>query len=864
MNKELFCGMGGLSIDTTKKPSDVFGSTELTSAQLAPLVSEDDIDYNYVYALFTFIATLEGQLGVAKGEALVLLDDSNSYWWLVKGSSKKVGYVPAENIETPFERLARLNRSRNVELAIPTPADNIKVIRGNNSKSIRFDMYHTEIYADNVSDDDAPPLPNIAPVVIPERQSFVALDDQSSNQSSPPQKGFFKKLFSGKPEKKQVEVVATQKNVKPVSAYQPGPRPVPRRNPKNMSVAQELHANAAYPQRIETPQVGPVVKTQQSKEDPAAFSQPLKMGSSSSNQQYVRNESTSNPRQPAKAEDEMQQVLRIYADSPEFGATFKTVVFDRHMNSEVIVRNSLKKFRMQNRLPEDYYLYIVLGDSKERALAPQENLLSVLLSLKDNVSLEGDNKIYIKRIASKALSISVCYEDLNQKKIFKILTIPIGIRSTGLMEKCIEEFKLDPRTRLKLSYLYQGTERLITQDSKISTLIEDEIKNNVRVTFLVKQDTPTAIVSPTLEHSSQQISIKIANPELNDSRQSGLFSPHVEKREAIDSLNYEHNVASHRMSFIPSPTRLSPPPSDENLAIDIMPLPTLNESSPIRKPPGKLQPAIPPRKTSNNYTMQSISGEKNRTGSNSSLERLERKSSDQRSRQPSNSSLERLERKSSDQRSRQPSSESQASDGDNLSKLRKMGHVDKSGDQLNHVAQSSNGGSKSNKNDIYLMSSSHSLERRASDKRAPEIDNQNGHDRMKNTTENIKRTPSIVKREKMSASLHQMALSMEDSIKEAKRGNSSNLRAPTAISNSLKKVFETLERNIDLELERQSQEMLRIHDDTLSNASLRRKSLQKYPLSRNSTLEREKDQMDELAEKLNFSENNLNNLERVI
>jgi hypothetical protein len=44
----------------------------------------EDIDFDFVYALHTFIATVEGQANSAKGDTMVLLDDSNSYWWLVR------------------------------------------------------------------------------------------------------------------------------------------------------------------------------------------------------------------------------------------------------------------------------------------------------------------------------------------------------------------------------------------------------------------------------------------------------------------------------------------------------------------------------------------------------------------------------------------------------------------------------------------------------------------------------------------------------------------------------------------------------------------------------------------------------------
>ena len=44
----------------------------------------EDISFEFVYALHTFVATVEGQANAAKGDTMVLLDDTNSYWWLVR------------------------------------------------------------------------------------------------------------------------------------------------------------------------------------------------------------------------------------------------------------------------------------------------------------------------------------------------------------------------------------------------------------------------------------------------------------------------------------------------------------------------------------------------------------------------------------------------------------------------------------------------------------------------------------------------------------------------------------------------------------------------------------------------------------
>lgn len=83
-----------------------------------------------MYAFHSFAATVEGQANATKGDMLVLLDDSNSYWWLVRVVKDSTvgrcleklplltasGYLPAETIETPQERLARLNKHRNIDV----------------------------------------------------------------------------------------------------------------------------------------------------------------------------------------------------------------------------------------------------------------------------------------------------------------------------------------------------------------------------------------------------------------------------------------------------------------------------------------------------------------------------------------------------------------------------------------------------------------------------------------------------------------------------------------------------------------------------------------------------------------------------
>ncbi|KAF8249530.1 hypothetical protein K440DRAFT_649252 [Wilcoxina mikolae CBS 423.85] len=120
----------------------------------SPSIADEDIDFEMVYALHHFSATVEGQANAAKGEHMVLLDDSNSYWWLVRiVRDSSIGYLPAEHIETPTERLARLNKHRNIDLAANMLSDSVheksrnplrKAMRRRNAKTVAFTdpIYH--------------------------------------------------------------------------------------------------------------------------------------------------------------------------------------------------------------------------------------------------------------------------------------------------------------------------------------------------------------------------------------------------------------------------------------------------------------------------------------------------------------------------------------------------------------------------------------------------------------------------------------------------------------------------------------------------------------------------------------------------
>ena len=72
-----------------------------------------------------------------------------------------IGYIPAENIETPHEKLARFNRSRNVEIASVKANDVPPMLKKEEKVTkIKFAEYVTEIYEEEVPDAVQPPLQN--------------------------------------------------------------------------------------------------------------------------------------------------------------------------------------------------------------------------------------------------------------------------------------------------------------------------------------------------------------------------------------------------------------------------------------------------------------------------------------------------------------------------------------------------------------------------------------------------------------------------------------------------------------------------------------------------------------------------------
>ena len=91
VQEEILSKEANMQDKDVKQDADTIEETSSLISSSPSIEDDGDIDFDLVYALHTFVATVEGQITVKKGEVLVLLDDSVSYWWLVRSTDGNIG-----------------------------------------------------------------------------------------------------------------------------------------------------------------------------------------------------------------------------------------------------------------------------------------------------------------------------------------------------------------------------------------------------------------------------------------------------------------------------------------------------------------------------------------------------------------------------------------------------------------------------------------------------------------------------------------------------------------------------------------------------------------------------------------------------
>ncbi|KAJ3388294.1 hypothetical protein HDU84_009879 [Entophlyctis sp. JEL0112] len=359
------------------------------------------IDYQLVYALHSFVATLEGQVCVLKGDPLALLDDSNSYWWLVRCcKTDEIGYIPAENIETPSERIARLNRIRNVQLALVTNDDfeetapmakSKKPLTFSNEPEVFEEYFLGEEYYDeeDIGDDESATVAQ-RDEIIEERETAVQEEPIAKMTASPISQPY------------EAEPVLDMKDD----------------SEKRNSFWERVRKNIIAPDRGRKMSVD---LTKFSSTVPRARSQSQGRASTKEDLVSKPTPSASVPSPAASATPATIRVLRIYSGNVDLNATFKTVTYTQETTVAQLLDSALKRFKV-NGAKGEYYLSLLHFDSQDRRLRDQDNVYKLLEHL-SNKKLPGlsTSKKVTKVLTNGSSAQNNTQILINDEQIIKII-----------------------------------------------------------------------------------------------------------------------------------------------------------------------------------------------------------------------------------------------------------------------------------------------------------------------------------------------------------------------------------------------------------------------------------------------------------
>ncbi|KAL2916387.1 protein phosphatase regulator [Polyrhizophydium stewartii] len=413
------------------------------SPPLMPITSEADIDYSLVYALHTFVANLEGQVCVLKGDSLELLDDSNSYWWLVKClKTQEIGYIPAENIETPNERLARLNSQRNIDTSAPTIQDALPRRPAPHKKKQRLQISDgpPDVFSSDVEDNDPNDQDAAGASLADDPRYEYEYDPDDEQYANAPASGIYDSLArtrssqSGNADgdaqrsesggkKKLWGLFKLKDSTSSISFGSLGRRPsqesvsAPQYVPQqSQQYGPQAGTMAGPPPSGSLPRPPPGVAPGTSNGVPVAPRGSSVRGQAALIAQQAQaavqaqsrlcrhrrrimlratlcsadirlpvtdtvTDAAAHRAAPA-AQPGAINVLRIYTGNVDLEATFKSVSFTETMSASELVEGALKKFRVPGANPRDFHLSVLHMDSQERRLEDSDVVFNVLESLR--------------------------------------------------------------------------------------------------------------------------------------------------------------------------------------------------------------------------------------------------------------------------------------------------------------------------------------------------------------------------------------------------------------------------------------------------------------------------------------------------
>jgi hypothetical protein len=356
----------------------------------------------------TFVATVEGQASVVKGDSLLLLDDANSYWWLVRVlKTEDVGYIPAENIETPYERLARLNKHRNVNIAAATSDELAGAASEKENVEARRVLFAPPTYVEHPgvtwSDESEDEDDGVEWAEDAEVDAEETEDRQSSETAS----------ITSSPERPTLDPAQADDSTRRITATPPVAVDAPRddkkkkkddkrsrvlglfrkKDKKGTSASEARSSEDSMVSGEPEPEVDPASTLRQRDQEIQASYQ----------NKYLRPRPNSIILSP-NPETPMLNVIRVFAgEHIKSEASFKTVLLNDTTSSSDLVRQAMQRFHI---VGSGYYLSVKDVGGEETALEPDEKPLHALQQAVEKWELPTVKRSSVGSISSIASNLS--------------------------------------------------------------------------------------------------------------------------------------------------------------------------------------------------------------------------------------------------------------------------------------------------------------------------------------------------------------------------------------------------------------------------------------------------------------------------
>ncbi|KAI8333170.1 hypothetical protein BC941DRAFT_516549 [Chlamydoabsidia padenii] len=340
------------------------GSSSMSSS---PSIPDENINFDLVYALHTFTATVEGQASVVKGDALILMEDTNIYWWLVEVlKTREIGYIPAENIETPYERLARLNKHRNVEITSPSPDTTVTTLASSEFTSFTTSSSKRVTIAteDNL-----------------EKINFYEVESDFENDDDLSADGDNESFQDAEQDKTQVEQGRQQQQQYTYSSNTTTQSPKVLVHPEDEDLIQSVtEIQAQQQQGLTQQQKDQVVPQQQPQQRPQQYLTPTAWKRDTSSLSLSSDGSS-------KHHSNETHNLRVFAGNIGQGPLFHAFDILATTTTDDLLKEVVKRFNIVDMVSDDqnstieYYIAVQGADGDDYILAAQDKPLSIFKTL---------------------------------------------------------------------------------------------------------------------------------------------------------------------------------------------------------------------------------------------------------------------------------------------------------------------------------------------------------------------------------------------------------------------------------------------------------------------------------------------------